>query len=106
MTARILRSLSKRESGMILALEAIKALSHPLRLSILCSLIENDEMMAGDIVVKEAERASQSQVSQYLSTMKAQGLITDRRNGHNIYYRLADKRIAQLIATLHQLYCR
>lgn len=96
---------NSRERGMAQAMDALKLLTHPLRLSILCHLMEDGELSAGDIVDRESHRASQSQISQYLNKMRIQGLISARRDGHYIYYTLADKRIRTMIQTLHKLYC-
>lgn len=92
--------------GMNDALEIMRILSHPLRLSILCRLIEEKEMTAGEIVNAESGHASQSQVSQYLNQMRRQGLIKSHKRGPYVYYSLADKRAHALIAALHQLYCK
>lgn len=96
---------SLRDKNMQEALEILKIMGHPLRLSILCRLIEQGEMGAGEIVEAEQNQASQSQISQYLNQLKNQGLIEGRREGHYLYYRIADSRIKKLIQTLHQLYC-
>jgi DNA-binding transcriptional ArsR family regulator len=92
--------------GMGDALEVIKVISHPLRLSLLCALIDRGEMSAGDLVDSHRVLGSQSQVSQYLSQMRDLGLIAIRRDGHYIYYTLADTRVKKLVKTLHDLYCR
>jgi|JI10StandDraft_1071094.scaffolds.fasta_scaffold220159_2 DNA-binding transcriptional ArsR family regulator len=94
------------EEGMKEALKMLKIMGHPLRLSILCRLIENGEMNAGDIVAAEQEKASQSQISQYLNALRKQGLIESRRDGHFLYYRISDKRVKEIMKTLHKLYCR
>ena len=94
-----------RDQNMQEALKMLKILSHPLRLSILCNLIEREEMSAGDIVIAESDRASQSQVSQYLNALKKESLIESRRDGHFQYYRIADKRVEALVNTLHKLFC-
>lgn len=88
------------------ALKMLKILGHPLRLSILCTLIDNGEMSAGDIVTAESDRASQSQISQYLNALKNEGIIQSRREGHFLYYKIVDKRIKTLVATLHRLFCQ
>ncbi|MCM2343082.1 MAG: metalloregulator ArsR/SmtB family transcription factor [Alphaproteobacteria bacterium] len=88
------------------ALKMLKILGHPLRLSILCTLIDNGEMSAGDIVTAESDRASQSQISQYLNALKNEGIIQSRREGHFLYYKIADKRIKILVATLRRLFCQ
>lgn len=95
----------KRIEGMTEALRILKILGHPLRLSILCNLIEEGEMNAGDIVERESGKASQSQISQYLNALKKEGLIESRREGHFLYYRIHDTRVKTLVGTLHKLFC-
>lgn len=87
------------------AVELMKVLSHPLRLSILCNLIHNGEMTAGDIVAAEAPRFSQSQVSQYLGILREMGYVATRREGQVIWYAIADKNVKKLVETLYGIYC-
>lgn len=93
--------------GMAAALDMMKILSHPLRLSILCTLIERGEMSAGDIMasVPAETPASQSQISQYLGQLRQQGLISGRKDGQFVYYKIGDPRVKRLITVLHNLYC-
>ncbi len=86
-------------------LKILKILNHPVRLSILCHLIEKKEMTAGEIVEQEAEFASQSQTSQYLGLLREEGLVSCRKQGQFVIYSLADDDIKELIATFHRLYC-
>ncbi|MDY0029477.1 MAG: metalloregulator ArsR/SmtB family transcription factor [Pseudobdellovibrionaceae bacterium] len=86
-------------------LRVLKVLNHPVRLSILCNLIEKGEMSAGEIVVQEERLASQSQTSQYLKILKDEGLVTSRKEGQFVLYSLASEEVKVLIATLHELYC-
>lgn len=87
------------------ALEMMKILSHPLRLSLLCRLIEEGEMSAGELVEAESDKASQSQISQYLGQLRDRGVVTARKDGHFVYYQISDPRTKALIAALHDLYC-
>jgi len=87
------------------ALHMLKILGHPVRLSILCNLIEKGEMNAGDIVEQESQISSQSQTSQYLRKLRDEGLITARKDGQHVYYCLNSKDVKTLISLLHQLYC-
>ncbi|MBL1146694.1 MAG: helix-turn-helix transcriptional regulator [Pseudomonadota bacterium] len=87
------------------ALHMLKTLGHPVRLSILCNLIENGEMNAGDIVEQESTLSSQSQTSQYLRKLRDEGLIEARKEGQHVYYRLKSDDVRTLIGVLHQLYC-
>ncbi|HOO51749.1 MAG TPA: metalloregulator ArsR/SmtB family transcription factor [Alphaproteobacteria bacterium] len=92
-------------SDMTEVLTVLRVLNHPVRLSILCNLIERGEMTAGDIVAQEEGLASQSQTSQYLKLLKEEGLVRSRKEGQFVIYSLASDKIKELIATLHKLYC-
>ncbi len=87
------------------ALNILRILSHPVRLSILCHLVEQAEMSAGEIVALHAPLASQSQTSQYLKRLRDEGLVNARKDGLYVYYSLARQDIRELVATLHDLYC-
>ncbi len=87
------------------ALDVLKTLNHPVRLSILCNLIENDEMSAADIVEQEKEFASQSQVSQYLRWLRDKGYVEARNDGQRVFYKISSHEVRVLIAKLHELFC-
>ncbi len=84
----------------------MKALSHPLRLSILCTLIHHGEMTAGAIVAAEAPQFSQSQVSQYLGILRESGYVKTRREAQTIYYSINDKNVKKVVETLYGIYCQ
>ena len=80
----------------------LKAISHEGRLLILCHLA------AGEKSVTELEEllsAKQAAVSQQLSRLRLEGLVTPRREGKAIYYRLTDDRPRQVIEVLYELFC-
>ena len=54
----------------------------------------------------EAVGLSQSALSQHLAKMRAEGLVTFRRESQTLWYRIADPRIEQLFAALHRLFCK
>lgn len=87
------------------AVELMKVLAHPLRLSILCNLIHNGETPAGDLVAAEAPRFSQSQVSQYLGILRDMGYVETRREAQVILYSIKDKNVRKIVETLYGLYC-
>ncbi len=87
------------------AVKTLKILSHPVRLNIVCRLLEAREMSAGQIAALQAEHASQSQVSQYLKLLREHGVVSARKDGHFVYYRLASPQIRTLMETMHRLYC-
>jgi DNA-binding transcriptional ArsR family regulator len=81
----------------------LRALANERRLMILCKLAEWGEANVNTLA--DAVGLSQSALSQHLSKMRAEGLVTFRRERQTLWYRIADPRIEQLFATLHKLFC-
>ena len=81
----------------------LKALGNGKRLVILCKLMQAGEMNVGTMA--EALSLSQSALSQHLAKMRAEGLVTTRRDSQTIWYRVADPRIEDLLDSLHGIYC-
>lgn len=86
------------------ALDALKILSHPVRLSIICNLMEKGEMSAGEIHAQEEKLASASQTSQYLRKLKDNGILQDRKEGQFVYYRIKSAEMQTLVSTLKTLF--
>lgn len=85
------------------AAEFLKAISHEGRLMILCHL------SSGEKTVTELEdllSARQAAVSQQLSRLRLEGLVTPRREGKAIYYRLTDRRAIQMLDLVYDLFCK
>ena len=82
----------------------LRALGNERRLMILCKLVELGEAKVGTLA--EAVGLSQSAVSQHLAKMWSEGIVVFRRESQAVWYRIADPRIEQLFATMHQLFCR
>ncbi|MCB9963484.1 MAG: helix-turn-helix transcriptional regulator [Rhodospirillales bacterium] len=87
------------------ALDVLKTLNHPVRLSILCNLIEEGELSAGEIVERERDLASQSQVSQYLKWLRDKKYVESRKEGQFVYYKISSSEIKALIEKMHELFC-
>lgn len=81
----------------------LRAVANERRLMILCRLVECGE--ANVSTLAEAVGLSQSALSQHLAKMRAEGLVTFRRESQTLWYRVADSRIEDLFATLHRLFC-
>ena len=79
----------------------LRALSNERRLMILCKLVEWGE--ANVTALGEAVGLSQSALSQHLAMLREQGLVTFRRQGQTLWYRIADERVERLLAILHEL---
>ena len=82
----------------------LKAMANDRRLMLLCKLVEQGEMTAGELA--RAVGLSQSAGSQHLARMRDEGLVAFRRDGQTLWYRIADPRTEALMATLYQLYCQ
>ena len=69
-----------------------KVFSNPTRLKIL-HLLRYDELSVSDII--EKSKLSQANISQHLAIMKSRGIVVSRRDGKNMYYRLASPKIVK-----------
>jgi ArsR family transcriptional regulator, virulence genes transcriptional regulator len=85
------------------AARMLKLIGNERRLLILCSLAAQGEMKVGDIV--EAVGLSQSALSQHLALLRADRLVTFRRESQTLYYRISDPRAARLLKLLKDMYC-
>ena len=79
----------------------LKSLSHPQRLMIMCHLSESPKTV-GEL--EELSGASQSSVSQFLARMKAEGLISSKRDNQFVYYDIEDLRVKKLIQAMHKVF--
>ena len=80
----------------------LKTLGNPDRLLLLCQLTQ------GEACVSDLELAlgiQQPTLSQQLTVLRNEGLVTTRREGKKIYYAIGDDKLLALLNTLYQLYC-
>lgn len=80
----------------------LKKLSNPDRLLVCCALAEGELSVRG---LEDLLGIRQPGLSQQLAELREAGLIEGRKEGRQIFYRLADPRVAELIATMHRLFC-
>ncbi|MCK8787373.1 metalloregulator ArsR/SmtB family transcription factor [Roseomonas sp. NAR14] len=79
------------------AAEFLRALAHPMRLRILCRLLEGELAVAGF----ESELGlRQPNLSQQLAALREAGLVATRRESKSIVYSLADARVAGVLEAL------
>lgn len=81
----------------------LKAISHEGRLMILCHLASGEKSVTE---LEELLSARQAAVSQQLSRLRLEGLVTPRRDGKAIYYSLADDRPTRIIDVVYDLFCK
>ena len=84
------------------ASRSLKAMSHPLRLKILCTL-GDEEVSVQDIV--EHVGTSQSNISQHLAILRDKGILASRKDANRVFYRVSDSRTLQLISMMREVFC-
>lgn len=86
-----------------LASNFLKAISHEGRLMILCHLVSGEKSVTE---LEDLLSARQAAVSQQLSRLRLEGLVTPRRDGKTIYYSLTDDRPRQILEVVYDLFCK
>lgn len=84
------------------ASRSLKAMSHPLRLKILC-ILGDEEVSVQDIV--EHVGTSQSNISQHLAILRDKGILASRKDANRVFYRVSDSRTLQLIRLMREVFC-
>jgi ArsR family transcriptional regulator len=83
--------------------DLLKAISHPLRLSIVCILSD------GPLCVNQIHQSigtSQANISQHLHNLANRRLLLTEKQANKVYYRLSDARLIEIIGMLREIYCR
>jgi len=86
-----------------LASNFLKAISHEGRLMILCHLASGEKSVTE---LEDLLSARQAAVSQQLSRLRLEGLVTPRREGKAIYYSLTDDRPRKIMELVYDMFCR
>ena len=84
------------------ASRSMKAMSHPLRLMILCKLGE-DEFSVQDIV--DNVGTSQSNISQHLAILRDKGILSARKAANKVFYKVSDHKTLKLIEMMREVFC-
>lgn len=85
------------------ASEFLKALAHESRLMILCALAESEKSV-GEL--EDLLSLRQPTVSQQLARLRADGLVSTRRDGKTIFYILASEEARVVISAVYDVFCR
>ena len=94
--------LMAREEDIDQASRSLKAMSHPLRLKILC-VLGNQEVSVQDIV--ENVGTSQSNISQHLAILRDKGILKSRKDANRVFYKVGDERTLKLIEMMQHVFC-
>jgi len=101
-TTTTLPSLMTNDEDIERASRSLKAMSHPLRLKILCTLGDR-EISVQDIV--EHVGTSQSNISQHLAILRDKGILFSRKDANRVYYKVGDSRTLALIDMMRDVFC-
>lgn len=78
--------------------EIFKALAHPVRLRIVCGLVNKEECNVSIMVEKLG--ISQPNVSQHLNILKNAGVITGYRKGTQICYKVTNDAVKKIVEAM------
>lgn len=81
----------------------LKALAHESRLMILCILAEGEKSVSE---LEDILSLRQPTVSQQLARLRADGLVSTRRDGKTIYYNLASADARVVIGAIYTVFCK
>ena len=84
------------------ASELLKALSNQHRLLILCRLIDGEKSVGQ---LAEFLGIRDSTVSQHLALLRRDGIISGRRDGQTIWYRIESDVARQVVEVLYGSFC-
>ena len=82
--------------------ELLGVLQHPIRLMMVCELLERD-LIAGEIT--RCFGTTKGNISQHLTLLLQHGIIERERSGTKNIYRIADPRVEKILRVLKKTYC-
>jgi len=94
--------LMTRADDIEIASRSLKAMSHPLRLKILCTLGNREVCVQG---IVENVGTSQSNISQHLAILRDKGILSSRKDANKVFYRVGDERTLRLIGMMQEVFC-
>ena len=94
--------LLARAADIEIAACSLKAMSHPLRLKILCTLGNREVCVQG---IVENVGTSQSNISQHLAILRDKGILSSRKDANKVFYRVGDERTLRLISMMQEVFC-
>lgn len=83
--------------------EIFKALSHPIRITIACGLLNKGKCNVNTI--SERLQISQSLASQHINILKKADIITGSRDGNIIWYKISNPLAIKLLSNIDLHIC-
>ena len=94
--------LEQLQAAAVQAAALLKALSNPTRLLLLCQ-IGQGEYCVGDLETLTGIR--QPTLSQQLTILRTEALVSTRREGKQIFYRIASTQALAILQVLCEQFC-
>ena len=82
--------------------ELLKSIAHPIRMKILCFLMEGEKNV-GEI--EQQFGSTISNISQHLTVLRKANIIDRRKEANFMFYSLKDNNILKLMETLKNNFC-
>ena len=77
-----------------------KALAHPIRIEII-DILQTNEMTFSEILEKTG--GLKSNVSQHLTIMVSKGILNQRKEGQNVYFKLSSRKVANACRLMREV---
>lgn len=84
------------------ASQLLKAIGNPVRLMILCTLVEGEHCV-GEL--NDRVDLSQSTLSQHLAVLRREELVQTRRQAQTIFYSIRSDEVRLIMQCLHKIFC-
>lgn len=84
------------------AADFLKKLAHPSRLMIVCALVDGERSVRD---LEDTLGIRQPGLSQQIAELREARFIAGRKESKSVFYRLADDRIAEIVALMHRMFC-
>lgn len=96
------KDLKKLEASAAQACKLLKTLANEDRLMLLCQISRGEKCVSD---LEQITGIRQPTLSQQLTVLREQGLVSTRREGKQIFYALASDEAIAVIQILYKLYC-
>ena len=95
-------NIDKLKSRTADAKKLLKALASQPRLMILCELLKGEQTVTA---MHRSVGLGMSAMSQHLAKLRADELVSTRRESQTIHYSLASEPARMMIGALHEIFC-
>lgn len=95
--------MKKMQKKAVLVSDFLKGLANPQRLRILCHLAEGEKSVSQLI---EATGMAQTSMSQHLSKLKEENIVSFRREHRTLYYAISHEAAKRVMDLLYNYFCK